>query len=165
VLALLTVPVTAQHPSMPSGMTHEEHLAQMQKDTEMKRRGAEAMGFDQSAVVHHFVLSRRGGFIEVEARDAADAKNIAAIRSHLREIADEFGQGHFQAPSATHGEVPPGVPTLQRLHPAVSYTYVETTAGGGVAISTTDADAVKAVHEFLRYQIREHHTSDSEAIK
>src|SRR6266851_4860966 len=27
-----------QHPSMPPGMTHEDHLAQMQKDAEMKKR-------------------------------------------------------------------------------------------------------------------------------
>ena len=35
------------HPSMPPGMSHEEHMKQMSKDAEMKRRGDAAMGFDQ----------------------------------------------------------------------------------------------------------------------
>ncbi len=40
---LVGVPVSAQqHPAMPSGMTHEQHMAQM------NMRGAKAMGFDQS---------------------------------------------------------------------------------------------------------------------
>jgi hypothetical protein len=53
-LALVTIVIvtagsraSAQHPAMPPGMTHDEHLAQMKKDGEMKQRGAEAMGFDQ----------------------------------------------------------------------------------------------------------------------
>ena len=36
-----------QHPSMPAGMSHEEHQKQMQKDADLKRRGEAAMGFDQ----------------------------------------------------------------------------------------------------------------------
>ena len=148
-----------------AGVTHEEHLAQMQKDAEMKRRGVEAMGFDQDAVVHHFVLRPSGGSIGVEVRDPKDAANLAAIRTHLRKIADDFGRGHFDAPFTTHGEVPPGVPTLQRLKSAVSYAYVDTTAGGRVDVSTTNAEALEAIHDFLRYQIREHHTGDSETIK
>ena len=41
--ALLLAP---QHPSMPKGMSHEEHLKQMKKDEALKKRGAEAMGFE-----------------------------------------------------------------------------------------------------------------------
>jgi hypothetical protein len=164
-LTFSAVPALAQHPPMPPGMTHEEHLAQLQKDAEMKRRGAQAMGFDQDAVVHHFLLKPSGGSIDVRTRDAGDVKNVAAIRTHLRQIANDFGRGDFQAPFATHGETPPGVPALQRLQSVVSYAYAETTAGGRVDISTTNAEALEAVHDFLRYQIREHHTGDSEAIR
>jgi hypothetical protein len=38
---------------------------------------------------------------------------------------------------------------------------VETPKGGRVNIVTTDAAALGAVHEFLKYQIVEHKTGDS----
>ena len=37
----------AQHTAMPAGMTHEQHMAQMKKDAEMKQYGNLAMGSDQ----------------------------------------------------------------------------------------------------------------------
>ena|ERR1051326_4496574 len=144
VLTLLAAPLAAQHHSMPSG---------------------QAMGFDQDAAVHHFTLTSSGGTIAVAARDAGDVTNVTTIRTHLRGIAVAFSQGKFDAPFATHGEIPPGVPTLQRLKSAVSYSYTETAAGGRVDISTTNAKALEAVHAFLRYQIREHRTGDSETIR
>src|SRR6266511_5981572 len=36
-----SIQTLAQHPSMPAGMTHEEHLAQLQKEAEMKQRSEE----------------------------------------------------------------------------------------------------------------------------
>ena len=42
---------------MPPGMTHEQHLKQMQKDAELEHRGADAMGFDQTVTTHHFLLT------------------------------------------------------------------------------------------------------------
>src|SRR5207253_2677012 len=36
--------------------------------------------------------------------------------------------------------------------------------GGRVAITTNDRRALEAIHEFLRYQIREHHTGDSTRV-
>src|SRR5690349_13469364 len=58
---------TAQDPphAMPPGMTHEEHLKQLQKDADLKKRGAAAMGFDQETTAHHFLLLPDGGAIEV----------------------------------------------------------------------------------------------------
>src|SRR5438552_2766315 len=156
--ALMAGRAVAQHPQMPPGMTHEEHLAQMQKDAELKKRGAAAMGFDQDAVLHHFRLSANGGSIEVAVKDRSDAASLAAIRAHLKEIAGEFAAGRFDAPFATHGEVPPGVQTMQARKSAIAYRYQEMKGGGRVVIATTDREALAAVHEFLRYQIKEHKT-------
>jgi hypothetical protein len=150
---------------MPPGMTHEEHLAQMQKDAEMKKRGALAMGFEQDSVAHHFVLTPNGGTIDVSVRDASDETNRAAIRTHLQQIATAFASGSFEAPLLTHAEVPPGVPALQRLKSNVTYTFEETPGGGQVRITSDVAEAFAAVHEFLRYQIREHHTGDSMVVR
>src|SRR5438552_18541185 len=100
---------------MPPGMTHDEHLRQMQKEAEMKKRGNVAMGFDQDQTTHHFLLSATGGAIQVETNDPADQTSRDLIRTHLKEIASEFGKGVFDKPFATHAEVPPGVATMQRL--------------------------------------------------
>lgn len=156
---------TAQHPEMPAGMSHEEHLSQMQKDEGLKKRGAEAMGFDQDAVTHHFKLSPSGGSIEVTVKDAADQKNLDAIRDHLRSIANRFAAGDFQQPYQTHGVVPPGVTALQDDVGLVAYRYEDLPHGGSVGIETADERARNAVHEFLRYQITEHKTGDRISVK
>jgi hypothetical protein len=165
-VALLTmlggrlIDAAGQHPLMPPGMSHENHFAQMQRDAEMKKRGGAAMGFDQDAVVHHFALTPAGGAIQVEVRNQSDETNRQAIRTHLRQIATAFSSGDFEAPFMTHGEVPSGVATLQRLKNTLTYTFNETPNGGLIRIATTNAESVSAIHEFLRYQIREHHTGD-----
>ena len=148
------------HSSMPPNMTHEEHLAQMQREAAMKQRGAAAMGFDQDGVTHHFLLTRDGGAIRVEANKPSDDASRDAIRGHLRQIASEFARGDFRAPFATHAEAPDGVGVMQALKSAIQYAFHETPAGGEVRIVTSDKEALAGVHEFLRYQIREHHTGD-----
>jgi hypothetical protein len=157
---LATTAGSAQHPAMPSGMTHEEHLAEMQKEAGMKRRGAAAMGFDQDATAHHFVLKPAGGYIQVQANDPSDGASRDAIRTHLRAIADAFASGDFSKPFMTHAGNPPGVEAMTRLKAAIRFTFEEIEAGGRVQIATADATAVKAVHDFLRYQIKEHATGD-----
>jgi hypothetical protein len=150
----------AQHPEMPPGMTHEEHLAQMERDGELKTQGAAAMGFDQDRTTHHFRLDEAGGAIEVGARDAADEGTVSQVRTHLREIAGQFTGGDFGKPFATHGEMPPGVSMMQRRKDAFTFRYEEMATGGRVRIAASDAAATGAIHEFLRYQIREHGTGD-----
>src|SRR5947209_13233229 len=73
----------AQHPSMPPGMSHEEHWKQMHQQAEMKKRGNLAMGFDQEKVNHHFHLTRVGGIIEVGVKENADESTRKQIRDHL----------------------------------------------------------------------------------
>ena len=42
----------------------------------------------------------------------------------------------------------------------MNYRYQEIPTGARVEIRTTDADALAALHAFLRYQITEHKTGD-----
>ena len=160
--ALLLAP---QHPSMPKGMSHEEHLKQMEKEEELKKRGAKAMGFDQDATTHHFKLAPSGGSIEVTVKNEKDEATVASIRTHLRSIADDFARGQFDKPFQTHGEVPPGVREMQADRASISYQYEDLPGGGAVRIVTDNAPARKAVHEFLRYQIKEHQTGDPTDVK
>ena len=160
ILIALTLPLAAQHPQMPAGMSHQEHLKQMQKDEALKKRGAAAMGFDQDATTHHFRIAPNGGSIEVTVRDGTDQQALAAVRSHLRAIAKQFAAGEFDKPFETHGEVPPGVAQMQKSKDQIAYRYEDVPQGGAVRITTGDARALDAVHAFLRYQIAEHHTGD-----
>jgi hypothetical protein len=153
--------LTAQHSQMPAGMSHEEHLKQMQNDQALETRGADAMGFDQDATTHHFRLTRTGGSIEVTVKDAGDTQNLSAVRSHLRAIAGEFARGRFDKPFQTHGEVSPGVAAMQAGSDAIAYRYEDLPEGAAVRIETGDARLIEAVHAFLRYQITEHHTGDA----
>lgn len=154
-----TVPIE-QHPTMPAGMSHEEHLRQMQKDERLKRQGGLAMGFDQDKTVHHFLLRQTGGAIVVNAKDPADTESIKQIRAHFIEIAGSFGNGLFDKPVATHGEMPPGAEQMAAGKERIAYRYEERVNGGAVLIETADPATLKAIHEFLRYQIVEHKTGD-----
>lgn len=150
-----------QHEGMPPDMTHAEHLLQLQRLADLKTRGREAMGFDQDKTTHHFRLTVDGGIIQVEVNDSADDDNLKQIRTHLAQIAAEFRVGTFQKPQATHDEVPPGVSEMQRLKSEIRYAFEETPHGAMVRIRSTNSEAIKAIHEFLRYQIKEHVTGDS----
>ena len=164
-LLLSGAPLAAQHATMPPGMSHEEHLRQLQKDQALKQRGAAAMGFDQDRADHHFVLKANGGEIVVTAKAGGDVKTIADIRLHFREIAEAFAAGIFDKPLATHDEMPPGASTLAANKARVRYAYQERPAGASVVIHTDDSATVAAIHDFLRYQIVEHKTGDPLTLK
>ena len=158
-LVLCGALLNAQH-VMPPGVSHEEHLRQLQKGRELKDRGVITMGFDQDASVHHFLLQPGGGTIVVKSRDAGDEALVSQIRAHLREIAAAFGAGLFDKPVATHGELPPGAATMTERKQRITYRYVEHPNGAGVVIETADPETREAIHAFLRYQILEHRTGD-----
>ena len=129
--------------------------------TAMNDRGAHVMGFDQAKTVHHFLLFDDGGAVEIGVKELADVANRDAIRGHLPHIAVMFGEGNFAAPMLIHDtNNVPGIATLTTRKKLITYRYAETAAGGRVEIITKDAQALKAVHEFLRYQIKEHQTGD-----
>jgi hypothetical protein len=160
-LGLTRVAAAPQHPAMPAGMSHAEHLARMEKDAALKRRGASAMGFDQDKATHHFRLDRTGGAIEVVANDLTDEALQQQVRAHLESIAKEFAAGDFGKPLATHAELPPGARTMTQQRRALAFVYEELPGGGQVRITASNAKAIDAVHRFLRYQIREHKTGDA----
>jgi len=124
-------------------------------------RGDSEMGFSHVKTTHHFHLTPDGGSIEVIANDASDAESRDRIRTHLRSIAKEFSEGHFEAPMAIHHRIPPGVPAMERRKADITYTYEQTDRGAIVHISTKSPDALDAVHDFLRFQIQDHQTGDS----
>lgn len=129
------------------------------------KHGDAAMGFDVKKTVHHFLLSEKGGSIEVSVKDPADRELRDQVQTHLRHIATQFGEGDFATPLAVHGENPAGVPALKQLAAEITYTFEPSDLGGRVTIATQSPKALAAVHDFLRYQIREHKTGDPLTIR
>ena len=123
--------------------------------------GDVVMDFDQAKTTHHFKLLPEGGAIEITANDPSDVASRDAIRQHVAKIATMFGQGNFNIPMLVHGQKPPGIDTMERLKGTISYTAENVPDGGRVRITTADSAGLKAVHDFLRFQIQEHKTGDS----
>ena len=150
---------------MQSCPMHKEHMKEAsQHQAEVEKHGDEAMGFPHDKTTHHFRLYSDGGAIEVTVNDRKDSQNIQAIRSHLAHIAKMFSDGNFSIPMFVHDQVPPGVAVMKEKHAEISYTFEELPAGGRVRIKTTSPDALKAVYDFLRFQIEDHHTGDTTEI-
>jgi hypothetical protein len=147
---------------MQSCPMHKEHMkATSQHQADVEKHGDEAMGFTHDKTTHHFRLYSDGGAIEVTANDSKDSQNMQAIRSHLTHIATMFANGEFSIPMFVHDQVPPGVPVMTDKREKISYTFEELPTGGRVRIKTANAEALKAIHDFLRFQIEDHHTRDT----
>jgi len=130
------------------------------------RRGAMVMGFDQKATAHHFFLFTDGGAIDVGVKSPSDTKNRDAVRSHLPHVAAMFGDGNFDAPMLVHDSSDvPGTRIMAARKAAIRYEYVETKTGGRVNIITSDPEALKAVHAFMRFQISDHRTGDPTTVR
>jgi len=127
----------------------------------VEARGDQAMGFSHARTAHHFTLTGSGGTILAEARSPSDSASRDAIRTHIRHIAAAFAAGNFEMPMFIHGRTPPGVPAMKRLKDRISYSARDTDRGAEVVVETSDHEALEAVHQFLQFQIEDHHTGDS----
>ena len=147
-LALAALPLFADDPHADCPM-HAQHVDE---------RGDHVMGFSHEKTKHAFMIDDQGGSIEARANDPNDAQSIAAIRSHLQQIAKDFTAGDFAKPLAIHGRTPDGADTMKELASKIAYRYEEIDGGARVRIVTSDARAVAAIRAFLEFQKKEHRT-------
>jgi hypothetical protein len=146
-------PICPMHTQQPTGeQQHHEGVVQ---------RGDEVMGFSHDKTTHHFRLYEDGGAIEVTANRADDTESREAIRSHLGHIVTMFAAGNFSAPMLIHAQNPPGTEGMKRLKEAIQYKFETMERGARIRITTKDPDALRSVHEFLRFQIADHQTGDA----
>ena len=148
---MASCPMHAQHQS-----ADDKHFDSVQQRGEAH----EGMGFSQTETTHHFILTANGGYIQVTANDLKDSANIEQILAHFQHIATLFAKGDFDIPHFVHDQTPPGVKTMQKLKGQITYTNEKLDDGAKLVISTKSSAAVKAVHEFLRFQITDHRTGD-----
>lgn len=149
IVLALSAFAAAQH-DMKDHASHEQ----------MEKRGALGMGFDQQTTTHHFLLTKSGGVIDVGVNNAKDIEGLRAIRAHLAMISQAFKSGDFNVPGFVHDQVAPGSKTMTALKEEIDYKFAETDNGGHVTITTANKKALKAIHDFLRFQITEHRTGD-----
>jgi hypothetical protein len=142
------------HSGCPMAVAAPDHRS------EVDRRHDEVSGTAHEGVVHHFVLADDGGSIVLELAGAPDKTARDRIRRHLRLVARSFAEGDFAMPMLVHDRVPPGVGVMKERKDRIRYRFAPTEKGGAVLISTADAEALAAVHAFLRFQIEDHGTGD-----
>lgn len=139
----------------------EKPAAQDDDHQGVVERGDHVMGFSHDRAAHHFRLYSDGGAIEVEAKTADDTATRDEIRMHFGHIAKMFAAGDFSAPMLIHAQNPPGAETMKRLRDTIQYKLENTERGARIRMTTKNAEALAAVHEFLRFQIKDHQTGDS----
>jgi hypothetical protein len=145
----------------PYSMPQDKPAAQSGQHQGVVERGDHVMGFSHDKATHHFLLYPDGGAIEVESNSANDAATRDEIRSHFGHIVKMFSAGDFSAPMLIHAQNPPGSATMKRLRDDIHYTLENTGRGARIRILTRNSEALAAVHQFLRFQIRDHQTGDS----
>jgi hypothetical protein len=138
-------PTPVQHPSHHDAVT---------------ARGDDAMGFSHETTTHHFRLYKSGGVIDVSANDPKDSATRDQIRMHLSHIVKRFSAGDFDVPMFIHNTTPPGAPVMAKLRSQIRYLYTDTPGGAKIQITSTNTEALEAIHAFLRFQISDHQTGD-----
>jgi hypothetical protein len=123
-------------------------------------RHDQTTGMAPDTSVHHFEITSRGGVIRLEAASVADEEGRDEARQHLEHVAQSFAAGDFSMPMFIHGQVPPGASAMTRLRDAIRYRYEPTDRGGQITIDTSNRQARRAIHDFLRFQVRDHRTED-----
>jgi hypothetical protein len=131
----------------------------------LSQNGDHVMGFSHEKTTHHFVLTADGGLIEVRADNVKDAATLDQIRSHFQHIARMFAEGDFNAPMLVHGQNVPGTEAMSRMKSDLHWKLEDIPRGARIVITADNTEAADAVHEFLRFQISDHHTGDCTAVR
>jgi hypothetical protein len=122
---------------------------------ELQERGKRAMGVDQYTSRHLFDALPDGGRIEL-LRSIDDSAGVTRIRSHIRDIARAFAAGDFSTPAFVHMLSVPGTKAMAAKRDVIVYEPRDLPRGAELRIRTKDAEALRAIHEFMRFQRGDH---------
>lgn len=156
-LVALAMASLAPRPAAAQASTHAAH-ADSARDSSfaaLQRRGKEIMGVDQYTSEHQFDALPDGGRIELQ-RDTDDAAGTRTIRSHLRAIAAAFRAGDFSTPAMVHLREVPGTRVMAARRAAIRYTVRDLPRGAELRMTTSDREAIAAIHEFMAFQRGDH---------
>jgi hypothetical protein len=118
-------------------------------------------GFNQTTTTHHFYyLTQTGGIIQVTAKDPKGAEQIATVQMHLKHIVGMFSEADFSIPHFVHDTNPPGASKMKRLRSSIRCTSESMDDGGCIRFATDLPEGLAAIHDFLRFQIKDHQPGD-----
>lgn len=129
----------------------------------VQARGGVVMGVSQATSRHVFEDLPDGGRILYVMVDAGDTAGATMIRQHLAHIARQFAAGDFTDPARVHAMAVPGTAVMAARRERIRYAMRERPGGGEVRITTTDAEALAAVREFLAFQRSDHRAPGTDA--
>jgi hypothetical protein len=124
--------------------------------TEMMQRGNLAMGFEQFKIAHEFSSTKDGGQIKITALDAKDNNTINQIKSHIRDIQNDFTEGNFTKPFFIHAESVPGTDAMTQNKDQIQYKIQDLKNGSILLLITNNSSLVSSINQFMTYQSTEH---------
>jgi hypothetical protein len=124
--------------------------------TQMMQRGNLAMGFDQSKIAHEFFTTKNGGQIKITALDEKDNNTINQIKSHTRDIQNDFTEGNFTKPLFIHAESVPGTDAMTQNKDQIQYKIQDLKNGSILLLITNNSSLVSSINQFMTYQSTEH---------
>ncbi len=139
--------------------------AQQDHHGTLNERGGKVMGVSQEKTTHHFELNQDGGLIEARADDVKDIEVRDQIRTHFQHIARMFAAGNFNAPMLVHAQNVPRTAVMTQQKDNLHWDYEELPRGARLRVVADNKTALDAVHEFLRFQIEDHHTGDCKMVR
>ncbi len=141
-------------------------FAQQGHDDMLNQHGDQVMGFSHEKATHHFELTQDGGSIEVRNNDIDDVASRDEIQKHFHHLAQMFAAGNFSAPMLVHDQHDiPGTATMATLKNKLHWQLQDTARGAKLTVVADNKEALDAVHDFLRFQITDHHTGDCSAVR
>jgi hypothetical protein len=124
--------------------------------TQMMQRGNLAMGFDQSKIAHESFTTKNGGQIKITALDEKDNNTINQIKSHTRDIQNDFTEGNFTKPLFIHAESVPGTDAMTQNKDQIQYKIQDLKNGSILLLITNNSSLVSSINQFMTYQSTEH---------
>jgi hypothetical protein len=164
-LACLTLAAVACSKGESDALSRASHDSTRAADSAfaaVQARGQNVMGVDQYTSTHVFQDLPDGGRIVLDRNGMSDTADVATIRAHMREIADQFTRGDFTNPGLVHAREVPGTAVMAARAATLSYTATDRPLGAEVRIRSADPEAVKAVHKFLAFQRTDHRAAGHE---
>lgn len=152
---LLLAVLTACSSRPPGDGEGASHALSDSAFTDLQVRGEITMGVDQYTSIHLFDDLSDGGRIELQ-RNEDDSAGVEQIRQHLQHIAHAFAAGDFSDPTSVHGHEMPGTAVMAQKKDVIAYRYAPLPRGGEVRITTSDPEALRAIHAFMAAQRGEH---------
>ncbi|MEU3795266.1 aspartate carbamoyltransferase [Streptomyces fructofermentans] len=119
-------------------------------------RGRTVMPFDLDQTTHHFTPTATGGTQDVVADRSNNARQVALIRSHLKQEAMAFTRGDFGDPAQIHGAGMPGLKELESGHERIDVSYRERPDGATLTYTTEEPALIDALHDWFTAQLSDH---------